>query len=203
MIFGKKTEEFTEKEILLSDFPLKMLPIDTRYEILPRNFNIVFQKVTDILKYFPDPTSSDAYTQIFKEFYQKYKNTIKFIDPLDHLQIVYSRVSFQKFFEQIFENNNFISDLKLINKNVEIKVPKIITIDLEMDFKKISEKVFNEKLSPPFIVKPVEALGQAKTHFMAVALNLQGLEKVEKNEIFKLYFFSFFLLNFILGQPHI
>lgn len=192
LIFGKKTEEFTEKEILLSDFPLKMLPVDTRYEILPRNFHIVFHKMTDILKYFPDPKYSEAYTQIFKEFYQKYKSTIKFIDPLDHLQVVYSRVSFQKFFEQIFENINFISDLKVINKYVEIKVPKIITIDLEMNFKEISEKVCNEKLIPPFIVKPVEALGQAKTHFMAVALNLKGLGKIEENENFKFYFFLSF-----------
>lgn len=188
LIFGKKTEEFSAKEILLSDFPLKMLPIDTRYEILPRNFNIVFHKITDVLKYFPDKNTSDAYNQIFENFYNTYKNTIYFIDPLDHLKVVYSRVSFQKFFEQIFENVNFISDLKLINKDVEVKVPKIITINSETHFKTISEKVFNDKLNPPFIVKPVQALGEAKTHFMAVALNLEGLEKVEQNEIFKYIF---------------
>lgn len=187
-LMSKKSEEFSEKKILLSNFPIKLIPIDPRYELENKNYDVILHKITDILKFYGQYASlAVSAKQNLINFYNKYKNEIIFVDPLDNLDVVYSRISFQNIFEKIFNSENFISLLEKTKNKLKIKVPKIIEITEEdkknIDLIKI--KIEKNKMTPPFIVKTVEALGDLKSHFMAVALDLDGIEIIEKHEIFK------------------
>ena len=70
------------------------------------------------------------------------------------------------------------------NKPAGTKIIEITEEDKKnIDLIKI--KIEKNKMTPPFIVKTVEALGDLKSHFMAVALDIDGIEIIEKHEIFK------------------
>ena len=181
----KKIEDMCVKQMIRATWPLEFIPIDLRYPIINNNYDMVIHKITDLIKYYGSGEESSRLQENFKQFYEKYKETIIFIDGLEGIQVVLSRVIFQEFFEKLFLNGDFLKKMEVLGINSKIKVPKIIEIDRNMDYHLIVEKMKKSQVNFPVILKTKVALGEQKTHYMAVGLNYEGLEVIEKHENFR------------------
>ena len=185
LLFAKKIEDVFTKNMFLCCFPFEFIPMDMRYPIENQNFDIVIHKITDVIKYFGFGAEREKYEKNFKDFYEKYRETIVFIDGLEGINIVNSRVLFQEFFEKVFGSDDFKKKIALLPYKTQVKVPKIIEINGKTALEPILDKMKHFGLNFPVIVKTKQALGEMKSHFMAVALDSEGLKVIEENEIFK------------------
>jgi len=183
-VLAKKIEDVYTKKIMVSKFPFQFIPIDIRYPIENRDFDIVIHKITDVVKYYGCGQLPDLFNKNFKEFYEKNKQKIVFIDGLEGIKVVISRVSFQAFFEKIFTTEEFQKKLEALPFKAVVKVPKMIEIDNKTSLELILEKMQKKGLNFPIITKTKVALGETKTHMMAVALDPVGLKVIEEHEIF-------------------
>lgn len=180
----KKTEDMFSKKMIRSIFPLEFIPIDIRYPIENKNYDMVIHKITDLIKFYGIGDTMDLCNKNFHDFYNRYKEKIIFIDKLEGIPVVNSRVLFQDFFANLFSNADFLKKIEVLNIGCKVKVPKIISVEKGEKYEIILEKMKIHNLNFPVIIKTKAALGEAKTHYMAVSLNHEGLKIVEQNYLF-------------------
>ena len=184
-LMAKKIEDMFTKQMIRSVFPFEFVPLDLRYPISNDNFDMIVHKITDLIKYYGTGETMNACSENFRIFYEKNKEKLIFIDKLEGINIVNSRVIFQDVFEKLFIHDDFLKKMEMLGANYKIKVPKMIEVGKGMKYELIEEKITQSHLNFPLIVKTKMALGEAKTHYMAIGLDFEGLKIIEQHENFR------------------
>ena len=185
----KKFDWIQTKKGLNSVFPIKYIPIDLRFP-LNRKLNGFFHKIIQILKNKNDPITYLKYKN-FKDMFEKYKESMVFFDSPMCLEVVTSRICFQNKFSLILSNPDFLneinSDFKIRSiKPFSIKVPKVIIINPKHNsLDQVIEKVKEAEMNFPIVVKTISAAIPEISHFMGVALDYEGLKKIEEHSFFR------------------
>lgn len=184
----KKLEDMYEKHMICNEFPLLFFPVDLRFPVKPGvSYDLFIHKCTDLVKYYGNNKKFIALCQEnLKTLENSHFPAKPFIDPIKSLAVVNNRLEFQRFFEEFFTNSaTFRKTLEIAGLEYQIKVPKSLRVEKGMKFSEVQAKFTASSLSFPVIVKTVEALGEAKTHYMAICVSFEGLQAAESHEYFK------------------
>lgn len=184
----KKLEDMYEKHMISNEFPLLFLPLDLRFPPkLCDSYDLIIHKCTDLVKYYGN---SSKFMSLCKENLQTLETSHfpqkPFIDPVKSLAVVNNRLEFQRVFEEFFTNSaSFNKTLEDTGLDYRIKVPKSFRVEKGAKLCEIQAKFSVLSMNFPVIIKTVEALGAAKTHYMAICVSFEGLETAEKHEYFR------------------
>ena len=178
---------------LNSKFPVKYVPIDLRFQ-LKRKVQTFLHKITDAAKNLKDPYS----LMIIENFNQiaKINKDILLFDHHEILNLVTSRIIFEKKLSNILSNEKFFEDLNSYFENhSEIKRFKIrLPISMTINPKDIPTlEAQNQRslsgLHYPLIFKTKAACHSEASHFMAVAYDDEGFSAVENHPIFRYFIY--------------
>jgi len=181
----KKFTRLQADEILTSRYPVEFVPIDLRVP-LNREINGFVHKITNTMKNKDDPFSAiklHHFEQISK------RGDIRLFDPMDSLNILSNRDTFQNFVGDIFKTKEFLDEIAKIqdaSHHYVFDIPKACFIDpSKLSPSEVLETVKKEGMKYPVIVKTATAGVDKNSHKMAVALNENGLNQIESSERFR------------------
>jgi len=170
---------------LASRYPIEFIPIDLRVP-LDKDIQYFFHKISDQTK-----EKNDPWRDVKVANFEKLKQTIPLLDPIDHLDVLSDRRLFQSAVSEIFSSQSFTDGLQKVLETkglngVNFKVPKIAFFDPKNTSGKSAEEVIKEEgMKFPLVIKTAAACGDKNSHFMAIVLNLEGLKEVQQSDIFK------------------
>jgi len=179
---------------LASRYPIEFIPVDLRVP-LDKDIQYFFHKISDQTK-----ENSDPWRDIKIANFDKIRETIPLLDPLDHIDVLSDRRLFQDVVSEIFSSQTFLDSMKKATegkdvKEVNFKVPKIAFVDPKDPQRPAESVIEQEGMKFPMVVKTAAACGDKNSHFMAIVLNNEGLKEVQTSDIFKEY--SFILQEYI------
>ena len=170
-------------------FPVLYIPVDLRFR-LTRKIDMLYHKITDFRKNIRDNESQLKIANFNNIYYRLSKqHLIQFIDPPESLSILANRMSFQCMFAGLIASQKFNYALKDFSrssnsKRAQFRVPnsKKIRASDKID---IEHMLFAHNMSYPLILKTVVPCASSNSHKMAVAINEEGLRRVEENAVFR------------------
>jgi len=157
---------------------------------LNREIQGFVHKITNQIK-----NKDDPFAEIMLSNFEKISKSgdIRLFDPMDSLNILSNRDTFQTFVGKIFQTQEFLDEIAKLQKqdgssHYVFDVPKACYIDPKISSPaEVLEVVKKDGIKFPVIVKTVTAGVDKNSHKMAVALNEHGLKQIEESERFREY----------------